>query len=431
MGIIKKIIEWKLGLLARMVLKRYRPVIVGVTGSVGKTSTKEAIYAVLSSVRRVRRNRKSYNNEFGVPLTIIGRESGFRNPFAWLGIFFTALALLIWKRRDYPEVLVLEMGADKPGDIGRLTRVAPCTVGVVTAVSPVHLEFYRSMDRLIAEKRKLVSHLPPEGMAVLCADDAEVLAMREKVSSHVLTYGFTESADVRATEPSVSQGQPDPQQRQTAYGISFKMTYRGSTVPVFLPSVLGKHQVLAGLAAAAVSISQKMNLHEIVVALRNFASPPGRMSLIPGIKYTNLIDDSYNSSPRAAVAALDTLAELSVPGRKIAALGDMAELGSETEPAHRQVGEHAAKVRVDILVTVGKKAETIAKAALAAGLPAERVRTFERSGEAGRFIQHELKQGDVVLIKGSQIVRMERITKELMAEPLRAGELLVRQGPEW
>ncbi len=428
----KKVLEWKLKILAGIVVRKYHPKIVGVTGSVGKTSTKDAIATVLRAGFRVRKNMKNYNNEIGVPLAILGEESGGKNLFIWLGVFFRALRLICFRDANYPEVLVLEMGADKTGDIEYLTSFAPCTVGVVTAVSEVHLEYFKTLDRVITEKRKMVSQLFKEGFAVLNADDPSVLAMREKTRATVITYGFAETADVRSLEATVSEGPINPDQAPTGVsGISYKMSYRGSTVPVFLPSVLGSHQVLAGLAAAAVGISFGLNLHEIAGALKNFVSPPGRMNLLPGIKYTRIIDDSYNSSPRAAKAALDTLKALDVRGRRIAALGEMAELGDATVREHEDVGRYAAKSGLDLLVVVGEKAKIIAQAAVEAGFAESNISMFPNAEEAGRYIQRELKEGDVVLVKGSQVARMEKITKELMAEPLRASELLVRQGLEW
>ena len=427
----KGIIEWKLRILAKWVLRKYKPRIVGITGSVGKTSTKEATYTVLSSKFRVRKNIKNYNNELGVPLSILGLESGYKNPFAWLGVFFRAMAMLLLRQKDYPEILVLEMGADKPGDITYLTELALCHVGVITAIGHVHEEFFGSLDKIIKEKQIIISHLKKDDFAVLNADDALVMQTRDKTRGQVITFGFSEQAHVRAAEVDVSAGpSADPWVDVQIKGLSFKLVYRGSTVPVFLPSVLGEHQAYSALAAAAVGVAFGLNSVEISAALKRYQSPPGRMNLLAGIKHTSIIDDTYNSSPMAARAALKLLGQIKVSGHKFVALGDMLELGSYTEAGHREVGE-AVVGQADVLVTVGERAKIMAEAAREKGMSEDKVFSFGSTLEAGTFIQERLKPGDLILVKGSQGARMERVVKELMAEPMRASELLVRQGPEW
>lgn len=410
---------------------RYKPQIVGITGSVGKTSTKEAVYTVLSSKFRVRKNIKNYNNELGVPLSIIGVESGNKNPFIWLWVFCKAVCLLVWKSGKYPEILVLEMGADKPGDIKYLTQLAPCRVGVITALGPVHLELFGTMEKLVREKHQIVLHLKKEDTAVLNADDQLVMSVQDKLKSKAITFGFNESAIVRATEVDVSAGpSADPWVDVQIKGLSFKIIYNGSIIPFFMPSVLGEHQVYIALAAAAVGLAFGMNLADVSAALRNYSSPAGRMRLLPGIKHTSIIDDSYNSSPMAAKAAIKVLDKLKVSGRKFVVLGDMLELGQYTEQGHKEVGEAVAHV-ADVLVTVGSRARIIADTAKATGLPEEGVFEFGQAEEAGKFVQERIKTGDIILVKGSQGARTERVVKELMAEPEKAMQLLVRQGPEW
>ncbi|MFH0805141.1 MAG: UDP-N-acetylmuramoyl-tripeptide--D-alanyl-D-alanine ligase [Patescibacteria group bacterium] len=431
MKLIRILLEWKLRVLARWILRKYHPRVVGVTGSVGKTSAVAAIHTVLSAKFRARKNIKNYNNELGVPLSIIGAESGRKNPLSWLLVFLRTAGLLIVRSRQYPEVLVLEMGADKPGDIRYLVNLVPCTVGVLTAIGPAHLELFGTMERVIREKRLVVSHLPPDGTAVLNADDPAVLGCREKVSAHIVTFGYVDTADVRATEVDVSAGPSgEPWADAAIRGLSFKLLYGGSTVPVFLPSVIGEHQVYSALVAAAVGISFGMNLADVSAALGRYQSPPGRMRLLPGIQRTSIIDDTYNSSPLAATAALKVLRKVSVPGLKYAVLGDMLELGAYTDAGHREVGA-AAVGAAQVLVTVGERSRITAEAARAGGMADQQVFCFATPAEASRFLLSRIQQGDIILVKGSQGARMEPIVRDLMAEPERAGELLVRQGPEW
>jgi len=420
-----KILHYILRTLASRVLKKYRPLVIGITGSVGKTSTKEAVFSALKRHFKVSRNLKNYNNEIGVPLTVLGCEPGGHSVFKWLDVIVKGLRL-IFKKSDYPEILILEMGADKLGDIEYLVKFAPCDIGVVTAVGEAHLEFFGSVENIIKEKQKIITHLKASHLAVLSGDDQNVLTMKSATKAKVITFGFSEQVDVRATDVKVSQ-------KAGQIGTAFKLHAQGSVLPVFLPNALGREQVRAALAAFAIAGSFKLNLLEIAENLRTYQAPPGRTNLIKGIKSTLLIDDTYNASPVSAKAALDLLAEIQINEgcKKIAVLGAMLELGGYTEAGHQEVGQKAALSGLDMLVTVGEKTKDIIKGALAAGLPEEKIFYFNNNHEAGLFVQEKLETGDLTLIKGSQGARMEQITKELMAEPLRAGELLVRQSDEW
>jgi len=424
---MKILVQKILYILAKMVLKKYKPDVVGITGSMGKTSTKEAVFAVLSSRFRVRKNLKNYNNELGVPLSILGTESGYKSFLKWLGVIFHGLKLILLRDANYPEILVLEMGADHPGDIKYLTDLAPCKIGVVTGIGPAHLEFFESIDKIFKEKRMIVSHLGQNGFAVLNRDDEKVYEMREKTRAKIVSYGFDLAADVRAQEESVIGSGVKIE------GMNFKLSYAGAVVPIFIPNVLGRQHIYAALAGAAVGIIYRMNLVEIAESLKNYQAPKGRMNLVPGIKNTLIIDDTYNASPIPAERALEVLRSIILPeeDKKFAVLGDMLELGSFSEEGHRQVGRAAAKNKVDYLITVGEKSRDIARAALEGGMAEDKVFNFPAPEEAGRFAQNKIKQGDIILIKGSQGMWMEKVVKELMAEPLRACDLLVRQDKEW
>ncbi|MFA6573612.1 MAG: UDP-N-acetylmuramoyl-tripeptide--D-alanyl-D-alanine ligase [Patescibacteria group bacterium] len=431
---MRKILERKLRFIAKLILKKYQPEVIGITGSVGKTSAKEVIFTVLAKKFRVRKNIKNYNNEIGVPLTIIGSESGNKNIFSWIAIFFKAFRLIIFKDKSYPEKLVLEMGADHPGDIKYLVELAPCKIGIITAIGdmgPVHLEFFNNVDQLVNEKANIIKHLSREGVAILNRDDVQVFPLKEKTNAKLVTFGFSEQSDVRASDVSIAD-HVEMGESELITGVRFKLHYKDSMLPVVLPQVLGSHQIYAALCGAAVGITYGINLADIAEALRSYIPPAGRMRLIPGIKNTAIIDDSYNSSPVAAIAALKTLETIQIETgkHKYAVLGDMAELGKYTEEGHEKVGEYVAQV-ADILVTIGEKAKIIAESAKKNNMLEDRVFEFDDSESAGRFVQERLKEGDLVLVKGSQSVRTEKVVKELMAEPLRAEELLVRQGKAW
>lgn len=428
---MKKFIQLKLKWLAKLVLAKYRPRVVGITGSVGKTSAKEAVYAVLAKKFRARRNTKNYNNEIGVPLTIIGAESPGRSLIGWIRVFWQALWLIVFNDKEYPEILVLEMGVDRPGDMAYLNSIVKCRVGIVTMIGPSHLEYFKTIENIQKEKSGLVGNLNTDGWAILNYDNEKTRQIETVSRAKVITYGFAENAAVTAGQVVFSF--EDRKRKGELTGISFKLGYKGAFVPVLLPKVAGRTAVYAALAGAAAGISFGMNLLEIAENLRDYAPPPGRMNLIAGIKRTLIIDDTYNSSPQSAMAALDVVkvAPIAAGSKKYAVLGDMLELGSFSEEGHRQVGAYAATSGIDRLIVVGERSRDIARGAAAAGLSENNIFYFPDNASAGLFVQERLKENDLIFVKGSQGTRMEKIVKELMADPQSASRLLVRQDGGW
>ena len=439
---LKSLLHYWLRVFSKKILKKYKPDIIGITGSVGKTSAKEAIAAVVGNKFTVRRSTKNYNNEIGLPLAIIGvEETPGRSIWGWIAVMLKAKKLIFKRDKNYPEILVLEMGADKPGDIEYLTELAPCKVGVLTFISHAHTEFFKTLKKITQEKRIIISHLRQDVFAVLNFDNELVMQSASITKAEIITYGFKEGADLRATDVNILKDEQTglPASPCEAWragwptGLNFKVLYKGSVVPVFLQGVIAKSAISAALSGLAVGTVFGVNLVDGAQALSKLEGLPGRMRLIPGIKNTLIIDDTYNSSPEAAKTALEALAQVEIKtgGERWAVLGDMLELGSETENAHRELGFKVAEFGIDNLITVGEAAKHIAQSAKEAGLDEHRIASFANSVEAGRFLQGKLKPGDVVLVKGSQGARMEKIVKELMAEPLLAANLLPRQGKEW
>lgn len=432
-------LEQSLAYLARRIIAKYRPDVIAVTGSVGKTSVKEAIFTVLSGQFAIRRSQGNLNNELGVPLSIIGRKSGGRNPFAWLGVFNQALRLIL-RTRPYPECLILEMAADHPGDLAELAAIARPRVSVTTAVAPVHTEYFRTLEAVAEEKRTLAQATDPDGYAILNADDPMVINFRKNTEARVLTYGLSDEADVRASDLGFITGKAMPGSDIPEFGgVHFRLHFDGRTLPVRLPNSVGKPLVSAALAGAAVGFVYNRSLADVNESLLHFSPPRGRSRLIPGLRGSLLIDDSYNASPRAVIAALELLTDLfkecrrsnsDVSFRRIAVLGDMAELGPYSEMGHREVGRTAAK-QVDILYTVGEQAKQIAEAARTAGLAAKVIHEYPTAEVAANDLRSLLQRNDICLIKGSQSVRLERVVRTVLAEPDKAAELLVRQGSEW
>ncbi len=418
--IITKILAWE----AQFAIGRWRLMggdsfrVIGITGSVGKSSTKEAIATVLENKFRVRKNKKSYNSELGLALAVLGLETGSHNPWEWTTNIFKGFKEIF--RKNPPEILILEMGVDRPRDMDALLAIARPDIAVVTAIGqiPVHVEFFSGAEEIAREKAKIVKNLSAQGYAILNTDDDVVFDMKEKTNAHILMYGFGEGATMRASNYKV-----------TNEGTSFKVDYEGASVPVRLPAVFGKHHVYPALAALLVGTVFDLHLIEMVESLYRYQSPPGRMRFLEGIKGTSILDDSYNASPLATHAALDTLAELEAK-RKIVAFGDMLEIGKHTIEAHKTVGERVARV-TDYFITVGPRSKFAADEAVAQGLPQDHVKSFSTSDEAAPFIKELVQEGDLILIKGSQGIRMERVIEEIMAHPEEASKLLCRQDEFW
>jgi UDP-N-acetylmuramoyl-tripeptide--D-alanyl-D-alanine ligase len=434
-SLAKKIITIILRLEAQAVLRKYKPKIVAVIGSVGKTSTKDAIYAVFSREFFTRRSEKSFNTEIGIPLAIIGCHNEWNNVFGWMQNLFRGLLLILF-RREYPEWLILEIGVDRPGDMKSAAKWIHPDIIVITRFAdvPVHVEFFDSPEALIEEKASLISSLKQDGLLILNRDDGKVMALKEKWKGKTATFGFEEGADIRASNLSLLYGEDDLERKIPA-GVMFRIDTNGKTFPVRLFGTLGKAAAYSASAALAAGISREINPVKISEAFLQIIPPPGRMRILPGIKKTFIIDDSYNASPVAMISALETLRSLESYGRKIAVLGDMLELGKYSTDEHKKIGALAGSF-CSILITVGMRARYIADGALNSGLSEKHIYQFENSREAGKYLEKMLKEGDAVLIKGSQgsgaqSIRMERAVEEIMAEPERAGELLARQGDEW
>jgi len=259
--IILVLLKWE----ARLVLLRHKPFVVAITGSVGKTSAKEAIAVLLGEHFFIRKSPKSFNSDIGVPLAILGLENAWRSPQMWVRNLTQGLGR-VFSRSLYPEVLVLEMGVDRPGDLDRLLSWVRPNAAVVTAIGkmPVHVEFFAGPEEVAAEKSKLVSAVSEDGIVILNADDKAVLNMRNLTSARVITYGFSKDADVRASQYRmlISNGKP--------HGISFKIDALGKTMPMKVEGVLGEHAVFAFLAAAAIGIARDLNLIEISEGLAKY-----------------------------------------------------------------------------------------------------------------------------------------------------------------
>jgi UDP-N-acetylmuramoyl-tripeptide--D-alanyl-D-alanine ligase len=349
--------------------------VIGITGSVGKSTTKELVAEVLSRRFNVTKNLGNYNNEIGLPLTML-------------------------RMTRATQVAVLEMGFYVPGEIRFLCDLALPRVGIVTNVGTVHAERAGSQESIARGKAELVENLPVDGTAILNMDDSWVRWMVGHSNAPVLSYGTEQSADITATDI-VGHG---------LNGIEFTLHYREFNQRIQVP-LIGKHSINTVLRAAAAGFSFGMEWEEILEGLRSSTSQL-RLTGIHTRQGALVLDDTYNASPESTVAALDLLSE--IPGRHVAVLGDMLELGPYEESGHRLVGEKAATA-ADRLVTVGSRARVIADAAMLNGMTASAIISVESVSEATEILKSQLNESDVVLIKGSHGLRMDRIVTEIEA----------------
>lgn len=357
--------------------------VVGITGSVGKTTTKEITAAVLRQRFVTLKSEGNLNNEIGLPLTLLQLDNSHQRA-------------------------VLEMGMYALGEIAHLCRIAQPRIGVITNVGPVHLERLGTIERVAQAKAELVEALPADGVALLNADEPLVAAMRGLTQARVFTYGLTRDSDLWADEI-VGEGMD---------GIRFRFHYQGETVHVKVP-LLGRHSVHTALRAAAVGLVEGLNWEEIVTGLQDVGAQL-RLVVVRGINGATLLDDTYNASPASMLAALNLLEDMVVgDGRRVAVLGDMMELGSQEEEGHRLVGARAADV-ADFLLTVGQRARWTAHEARAAGQPAGSVRAVESAAEAIAVLRSVIGPGDVVLVKGSRAAHMDDVVAAL-AQPREPG----------
>jgi UDP-N-acetylmuramoyl-tripeptide--D-alanyl-D-alanine ligase len=364
--------------------------VIGVTGSVGKTTAKELIANVLSRRHNVLKSEANLNTEIGIPLTLLNLRAEHR-------------------------LAVLELAMYQPGDIALLASISRPRVGVVTNVSPVHLERVRSFGRIVAAKSELVEALPADGLAILNGDDPRVATMSRRTRARSILYGTSEQCDLRATNITsrgldgfsfdlalVAQG---PNQTLVAQGPSPEETGRAIRINSPLP---GKHHVYPALAAAAVALNEGMSLQEIAEALRE-ATLDLRLTIRRGPNGSTIIDDSYNASPASMIAALDLLNETS--GRRVALLGHMRELGAAETDGHITVGRRAATT-CDVLIVVGEDARVLADSAREAGH--SDVRFIATPDEAAALLKKELRTGDVCLVKASRAVGLESVVESVV-----------------
>ena len=406
---------------AKLVLKKYKPKIIAVVGSVGKTSTRDTIFTVVKEALVAEKSNKSFDSEAGLSGGILGNDNGTPDFFFYLKNLIRGL-ILILGREHYPKWLVLDIGADKPGNILRIAEWLSPEIVVFTSFSPVpaHIEFFKSAEELLEEKSILVKALKPSGILILNADDEQVLSMQVKTKATPITYGFSKQAMFRASNAKIVYEDNKP------IGMTFKFEYEDNVFPVTMPGELGVQAVYSALAALSLGVYLKLNIVDMIDALSTHESPAGRMRILPAVKGATIIDDSWNSSPIATAEALQALENIKTVGRKILVLGDMLELGKFAPEEHKKIGTIVGQ-KFDILIAIGPRAKYIIEGAIESGMNKKNITPFDDARLAGKYLEGIIKENDIILVNGSGAMRLERTVKEIMWSQEDAPRLLVRQ----
>lgn len=423
--LVKKIFQYE----ARLVLKKYKPRIIAVTGSVGKTLTKDLLYHIISKKVFIRKSQKSFTAELGVPLSIIGCDYGGSVPDLLRG-FFIGLKVLLFKLR-YPDWLILELDGDKPGDLAGLSTWLSPDILIVTEIGnvPSHIETFDSnLSKFLAEKKNLVDSVCRDGVIIANADDENAGRLVHGAPVRKVLCGTTPECNVRMSDYTLLYGAV--KNIKVLTGMSFEIIFDGKSFPVSIFSYIGPSIQCACLLSVSVAFELGISPEESVSVLSRFSFPPGRMKILAGIKETTLIDDSYNSSPVAVEQAVQVLSRMETSGRKIAVVGDMFELGKFSADEHKKISRILKDVAT-FVVCVGIRSRRISEELLSLGFNPESVICFDTSPEAGKFLQNFIQEGDTIFIKGSQSMRMERVAEEIMRHPEDKSQLLVRQEPKW
>jgi UDP-N-acetylmuramoyl-tripeptide--D-alanyl-D-alanine ligase len=365
--------------LARKVLQEYPVKVIGITGSIGKTTTKEFTSCLLSQDFKVLKSEGNLNNHLGVPLSLL-------------------------KLEDDHDVAVLEMAMSSPGEIQSLTQIAPPDIAVITNVNPVHLQFFKNIDEIALAKKEILDGMKKDGTAVLNGDDELVMKIAKHWKGKTLLFGLSEECDVRARN--IRKNEWD--------GIAFELIYGKKQVEIRLPFYY--ERILYNfLASAAVSSALSVPLDSLRAGAQALKPLPMRGVLLRLRKNIHLIDDSYNSNPVALESALKGLAELPAK-RRIAVLGDMLELGEREAEFHTEAGKQVAQSGWNILVAAGPLSSHMVDGALSAGMRKEQTFHFENSAAAAGKIRSLIQKGDLILIKGSRGMMMEKVVEQLREE---------------
>ncbi len=353
-----------------------------------------------------------------MPLSILGQKSGKSSIYSWLLVFIKSSLLIIKTAKNYPEILILEMGIDRPGDMQYLCDIAKPDIAIVTAIGTAHIEFFKTKDKIIKEKQVLVENLSNNGLAILNYDQSEVLDMAKKSQAKSMNFGFNKGADLRAVDYFIDIKQ----------GSKLKLNFQGSLVPANFPHIISPGGIYACLAALLLAQHFNINIIDAIDSLKEFSLPAGRLRSFIGLNDSLLIDDTYNASPESVLLAIKSLASLK---NKILVLGDILEIGEHIKSASSEIAQEIIKNNFSLVITKGDVALLINRELLAQGYSEKKLKHFSNFNILISYLKNLLDDKKVLLIKGSQGARMEIVVKALLKNPEMEHTKLVRQEKDW
>ncbi|MFA7169866.1 MAG: cyanophycin synthetase [Candidatus Paceibacterota bacterium] len=413
-----------LDLLAKKIILKYNPIVIGIVGDTNRDSTSRIIYEVLSKKHRVGCNYGGHFSEGNISAAIISPNDSDGSTQRQLAIFARALNFLSHKSDSYPEIIVLDMRTEKAGDMKKILEIVRPQISVLMSSEEVSIsnEKIKNDKLAVREKALLLKSLGKSDLAVFNVDDENMRGVCENIKAQKMSFGFSDMAKVKGEE--IFLANKKWRIENGKIGMSFKITYQGTTVPFRFSYALGRGHIYAALAGTAVGLYLGFNLMEIAEALSDYRAQPGKMNLIKGKNDSLIIDDTFGSGPLSMLSALDTLKKLEA-SRKIAVLGDIKASEKNTKEVYKYVGGNVAE-SVDLLFCCGEFAEYFCKAVKKKGMEEDHIFYFKDKSELARELNRILSKDDVVLVKGSRAMKMEEVVKAIMLEPERAEDLLVK-----
>lgn len=419
---MKKALQFILRLITKIIIKRYNPVVVSVTGTVGKTSTKESIHDAFSGFYRIRKSEGNLNTDIGAPLVFWGIKEPGNNIKEWIFILLKGFWTIIKKDKNYPEIIIVELAADRPGDIEYLASFINSQIGIITMIGevPVHVEFYKNIDQVVEEKKKIIKSINENGFLIFNFDDPKIANLKkDKLSKKInkISFGFKKESDILIKNFECNFPE----------GSSVVINYKDEDFSLFLSGCIGDSFAYIAASVFATGIGLGIEAKRIPEMIEKIRPTKGRLFIVKGKNDSTILDGSYNSSPASMRAGLLALKN-SKGKRKIAVIGDMLEIGKYSQDEHKKIGKEAILL-CDYVFFIGKKSkdayDTVFKKK--EGF----VFWFENSEKAIPSIKKILSSGDVILVKGSQGIRTEKIVYAIMRDPERAEDILVRQESKW
>jgi UDP-N-acetylmuramoyl-tripeptide--D-alanyl-D-alanine ligase len=407
MNLSKKISKSVLLFLTRLIIWRYNPLIIGITGSLGKTTATKFTAALLKKGLKVMETEYEFATALTTPLTILrAKKPKQTRKIVWfLPFLFIKTLKLLFLKKDYPDCFVLELRSDVQA--GRtmklLIRSLQPKIGVITTIQPVHLTYFKSINRIAQAKKALIESLPSQGLALLNYDDPLVRKMAKFSQAPVLFYGLSPQAALRAEKIKLG-----------STGLKFEIHYQDKVIPVQAPHLINRAYVYPLLIAGGLAlICAHLSPKDIAASITKLKPIEGRGNLVPGIKKTILINDAFNATPCSVLSAIDGLMSVFSDRRKIAVLGDMLQMEHLTKKGHKKIGQKIAQTKPDLLITVGQNASIIAQEAIRLGYPLEQVFRVLNFKEALALLKTKIKEDDVVLFKGSHAMKLYKIVEGL------------------